>query len=246
MSTAAEARAAALSAAREAGVEVQSAATVAEVDELRSMVDAIWGGEVVPPRNLLRGLAVGGACLLVARRAGAPVGFALSFLGWERGVHLHSHQVGVVADLRGSGVGLALKLAQRADCLEHDITEMRWTFDPMLYGNARFNLVRLGATVVDFLPDCYGRRVDAFNTGDTTDRVEVSWRLDMPVGGALVQARGLDTVVNVPRDYHGMRVVEPAEAAEARMRVGMALASAFVEGRAVRGLCADGYVVEGR
>ena len=53
-----------------------------------------------------------GASLLVARRAGEPVAFALGFLGWERGVHLHSHQVGVVDGLRGSGVGLAMKLAQ--------------------------------------------------------------------------------------------------------------------------------------
>lgn len=246
MSTVLEARSAALGAAQQAGVEVVPAATLAELDEVRAMVNAVWGGEVVPPRNLLRGLAVGGACLLLARRAGDPVGFALSFVGWERGVHLHSHQVGVVGGRRGSGVGLALKLAQRADCLEHGITEMRWTFDPLLLGNARFNLVRLGASVVDFLPDCYGRRVDAFNTGDTTDRLEVSWRLDVPVGGATVLPLATDTVVEVPHDYHGLRVTDPTAAADARARVGAALAAAFAEGRAVRGMHETGYVVEGR
>lgn len=246
MSTAAEARAAAVAAADAAGVEVFPATALSELDEVRDMVNAIWGAEVVPPRNLLRGMAVGGACLLLARRAGEPVGFALAFLGWERGVHLHSHQVGVTDDLRGSGVGMALKLAQRADCLEHGITEMRWTFDPMLLANARFNLVRLGATVVDFLPDCYGRRVDAFNTGDTTDRLEVSWRLDVPVGGVTVHPSADDDVVEVPARYHDLRAADPAAARAARTRVGAALATAAAEGRRVRGVCATGYVLEGR
>jgi predicted GNAT superfamily acetyltransferase len=246
MSTAAEARAAAAAAAEAAGVEVFPATALSELDEVRGMVNTIWGGEVVPPRNLLRGMAVGGACLLLARRGGRPVGFALAFLGWERGVHLHSHQVGVVDDLRGAGVGLALKLAQRAECLEHDITEMRWTFDPMLLANARFNLVRLGATVVDFLPDCYGRRVDAFNTGDTTDRLEVSWRLDVPVGGAMLHPAPGDAVVEVPARYHELRTTDLAAAAAARVRVGAALGTAVAEGRGVRGVCAAGYVLEGR
>jgi predicted GNAT superfamily acetyltransferase len=246
VSTPVEARAAADAAAAVAGIEVVPAVSIAELDEVRAMVTAIWGGEVVPPRNLLRGLAVGGASMLVARRAGEPVAFALAFLGWERGVHLHSHQVGVVGGLRGSGVGMALKLAQRAECLERGITEMRWTFDPMLWANARFNLVRLGAQVVDFLPDCYGRRVDAFNTGDTTDRLEVSWRLDVPVGGAIVQPRTHDTVVEVPHDYHGLRATDPDTAASARRAVGVALGAAFADGRTIRGLCDSGYVVEGR
>mgnify|MGYP003347128398 FL=1 len=123
---------------------------------------------------------------------------------------------------------------------------MRWTFDPMLWGNARFNLLRLGATVVDFLPDCYGRRIDAFNTGDTTDRLEVSWRLDAPVGGAHVQPHAHDTVLEVPHDYHGLRNAEPEVAAAARVRVGAVLGAAFAEGRSVRGLAEGGYVVEGR
>jgi predicted GNAT superfamily acetyltransferase len=140
-------------------------------------------------------------------------------------VHLHSHQVGVHESMRGSGVGMALKLAQRADCLEHGIAEMRWTFDPVLRTNAHFNLVRLGATVAAFLPHCYGDRRDAFNTGDTTDRVEVSWRLDAPA------------------DYHSLRSTDPAAAAEVRRTVGEGLARAFASGRRVTGLGDQGYVV---
>ena len=237
------ARSGAIAAAQRAGVEIAAATTVDELDELRGLVEAVWGPEVVPPRNLLRGMAIGGACMLVARRDGRPVAFALSFLGWEGGVHLHSHQVGVHSSMRGSGVGLALKLAQRADCLERGINEIRWTFDPVLRANAHFNLVRLGASVVAFLPHCYGDRRDAFNTGETTDRVEVSWRLDRPVGGSMVEPGERDEVIGIPSDYLALRTDDPEAAASVRREVGERLAGVFAEGAVVLGLCEQGYVV---
>jgi predicted GNAT superfamily acetyltransferase len=207
----------------------------------------IWGAEIVPPRNVLRGLALGGGCVLLAHRDRRPVGFALGWLGWHDGLHLHSHQVGVVSSVRSGGVGHALKLAQRAQCLEHGVTEMRWTFDPLLRANARLNLLRLGASVVAFWPNCYGERRDAFNTDDTTDRVEVSWRLDRPVGGTTVEPGPVDTVVAVPDDYHALRAADPAAAAGVRASVGQLLATTFEQGNVVVGLTdADGttgYVV---
>lgn len=236
----------ALAAARDAAVEIAAVDRPDELDVLRSAMRAVWGDEVVPPRNLLRGLALGGAGLLVARRDGAPVGFALGWPGWHDGLHFHSHQVGVVAAIRSSGVGFALKLAQRADCLAHGVSEMRWTFDPLLLANARFNLLRLGAQVVAFHPHCYGDRRDEFNTGDTTDRVEVSWRLDAPVGGSPAAPAGSDRLIAVPADYHALRVSDPSAAAEVRARVGAALAAAFAGGGGVLGLggpSSDSYVV---
>jgi predicted GNAT superfamily acetyltransferase len=163
-------------------------------------------------------------------------------LGWEGGVHFHSHQVGVQAGIRGGGVGYALKLAQRALCLRHGVTEMRWTYDPMLFSNARFNLVRLGARVVDVLPHCYGDRRDAFNTGERTDRLEVSWRLDAPIGAGWVEPEHRD-VVAVPADYATWRLIDPAAAAADRARVTDHLVSAMAADRGVVGLCTEGYVL---
>ena len=242
MTTPAEAHDEAHAAAQAAGVVITAVATPDELDVLRSTMESVWGPEIVPPRNLLRGLALGGACLLLAHQGDEPIGFALGWLGWDGGVHLHSHQVGVRTGTRGSGVGFALKLAQRAQALDHGITEMRWTYDPMLMSNARFNLGRLGARVVDFLSHCYGDRVDAFNTGERTDRVEVSWRLDAPVVGDTVDpAHG--TVLPVPPDYPSLRRDRPDDAASARQRVSAALADAVGRGVSVLGVCADGYVI---
>lgn len=239
-----DARRDAADAADRAAVTVTSVDTPDELDVLRSTMERVWGPEIVPPRNLLRGLALGGACLQVAWRAESPVGFALGWLGWRDGLHFHSHQVGVIGDVRGGGVGLALKLAQRALCLDNGITEMRWTFDPLLATNARFNLVRLGARVVDFHPHCYGDRRDAFNTGERTDRVEVSWQLDRPVAGAMVEPVDTDELIAIPREYLRLRDVEPDAAREVRRVVGQSFAALFATGGHVRGLCEAGYVVQ--
>ena len=85
-----------------------------------------------------------------------PLGATLGFLGWSGGLHLHSHMNAVDPAARGRGIGVALKLRQRAVCLAHGVDEMRWTYDPLIRRNARMNLVRLGAEVVAFLPDFYG------------------------------------------------------------------------------------------
>ena len=230
-------------AARAAGVRIAPASSPDELDQLRGTMRNIWGPEVVPPRNMLRGMAISGACLLVAHGDAGPVGFALGWLGWHGDVHFHSHQVGVLADGRGAGVGYALKLAQRAQCLDEGITEMRWTFDPMLRANASFNLRRLGARVVDFLPHCYGDRSDAFNTGDVTDRVEVSWLLDVPVGGSSAEALEGDEVVEIPVDYHRLRNDDVGAADAERRRVGTAFATLFASGGSVVGFGDTGYIV---
>src|SRR5262249_59439835 len=54
--------------------------------------------------------------------------------------------------------------------------------------NAYFNLHKLGAAAREYLPDFYGAMDDGTNTGDTTDRLYVSWELTSPA--AVAAARG--------------------------------------------------------
>ena len=169
-------------AAAAAGVSITPVATLDDIDALRAVMGEIWGPSVVPPRNVLRAMSFADTGLLLARDDGRVVGFSIGLAGFTGGLHFHSHQVGVVTDHRSTGVGYAIKLAQRVECLRHGIDEMRWTFDPMLRSNAVFNLLRLGARVIEFIPDAYGRRDDAFNTGDVTDRLKVSWNLTTVIG----------------------------------------------------------------
>ncbi len=253
----------AVAAAEAAEVEVRAVRAPPELNVLQSVMEAVWGMEIVPPRNLLRGLSLAGSTLLVAWRDDQPIGFALGWMGWESGLHFHSHQTGVVLIERSGGVGYALKLAQRAACLEHGITEMRWTVDPLLATNAIFNMHRLGAHVVDFIPDCYGERTDAFNTGDVTDRVKVSWRLDDIVGSVRLEPAAdsprlivhdpvpsrssylpsIGALIPIPKRYHQLRQDEPSLADAWRRAVGSALADTFAAGLGIAGLAEGAYVV---
>jgi predicted GNAT superfamily acetyltransferase len=170
-------------AAEDAGVRIVGLQTSDDVRRIQPVIEAVWGASDVPPPNLLRGIAHAGAVMLAAEPLDtapgeATCGFAFGFLGWHGGLHLHSHQVAVLPGLRSRGVGYALKLAQRSVCLDEGVTECRWTFDPLMLRNARFNFLRFGVRAVSFLPDCYGRMGDTINGDDVSDRFEVSWRLD--------------------------------------------------------------------
>ena len=81
------------------------------------------------------------------------------------------------------GIGLALKLAQRAWALSVGAARMTWTFDPLLRRNAWFNISRLGATGTEYLVDFYGEVADGVNDPET-DRLAVTWNLRMPLPGS--------------------------------------------------------------
>ena len=255
----------ALAAADAAAVSVR-AARPEDLPAVVSLFERTWGAGRSPDASLLRALDHAGNTVLVATsdadtaaaaapsdggpsaRAGAEpafVGAALGFLGWAGGIHLHSHMTAVAPGLRGGGVGYALKLFQRAVCLEHGVDEMRWTFDPLIRRNAHFNLVKLGAEVTDFHPDFYGRLDDAISGSDRSDRFEVRWRLDSPrVLAALAgSARPLWGTAEPTRDglpapeplglnpdFECLRTEHPDAAARQRADSRVAFAAAFARG----------------
>jgi predicted GNAT superfamily acetyltransferase len=180
----------------EAEHEAQSAAHRAHLrivrpeddHEIRLLVetgDRVWGPRGTLAPNELRALVHAGDPVHLALDQGQPghppIGFAVGFLGWSPVLHVHSHQVGVVDGHRHLGVGYALKLAQRHTCLAWGVTDMRWTFDPLMLRNAAFNLRSLGARAAAFYPDFYGDMRDAINTGDASDRLEAVWDLTRPL-----------------------------------------------------------------
>jgi predicted GNAT superfamily acetyltransferase len=60
------------------------------------------------------------------------------------------------------------------------VTEVTWTFDPLVARNAHINITRLGADVDEYLIDFYGVMADGINAGQGSDRVVVRWHLDAP------------------------------------------------------------------
>jgi predicted GNAT superfamily acetyltransferase len=149
---------------------------LSDADRVREVIDRVWGEQALP-REMLRAFQHAGAVLWGAESGGGLVGFVLGFAGLDEGLHLHSHMLATLPDWQSRGVGFALKLAQRAVCLDEGIDEVRWTYDPLVGRNAHFNLVKLRAVATRWLPDFYGEMTDRLNRGDRSDRFEVRWRI---------------------------------------------------------------------
>lgn len=197
-------------------------------EDVQELIGAVWGAQQQPQDNLVRALRHAGTALLVALRDDGCVGVSLGFVGWNGGLHLHSHMTAVRPGLEAKGVGFALKLWQRSLCLDHGVHEIRWTFDPLIARNAHFNLVKLGATVRRFLPDHYGEMDDTVNAGDRSDRFEVSWqlgsdRVTQALTGTLPDP-GDGTLVAIPADYDRMRREDPDAARHVRQQARRAFA----------------------
>lgn len=230
----AEAHRLADAAAEAAGVSVRMAEP-GDMTPVIGLFERTWGAGRSPDRSMLLALDYAGNTVLIASDGAKPVGATLGFLGWSDGIHLHSHMAAVVPWRRSGGVGYALKLFQRAVCLERDIVEMRWTFDPLIRRNAHFNLVKLGAEVVRFLPDFYGRLDDVITGSDRSDRFEVRWllasdRVRAALAGTSRPARDARFRLPLDVDFERLRADDPAAAARLRERSRTLFTDALAQG----------------
>ncbi|GII75250.1 hypothetical protein Sru01_02320 [Sphaerisporangium rufum] len=177
---------AAAAAARASGVSVRDLTGIPELTGVVGLFAGIWGRAANPPVTveLLRAFTKAGNYVAGAFDGGRLVGACVGFFAPAGGA-LHSHIAGVAPAAAGRSVGFALKLHQRAWALQRDVGEIDWTFDPLVARNAYFNLVKLAARPVEYLPDFYGPMADAINGDAESDRLLVRWRLrDEAVGRA--------------------------------------------------------------
>lgn len=209
------------------------------------------------PSDMLRSVAHSGGAVHVAYEADKPIGASVAIFGPPRSRAVYS----IVAAARESdrGVGLTLKQAQRAWALAHDATTMRWTFDPLVARNARFNLVKLGARAVEYGVDFYGPMSDGINSGGPTDRLTAEWDLVSPLttdppgpwveptallapdGGALSAIDETGMWCRVPSDIVSLRQTDPDQAADWRTAVREVMVSAFAQGYVAVGMSRDGW-----
>ena len=245
-------------AALDSVTDIRSAVSLADYIAVCRLLDETWGRGAGADPSFIQAIAHAGNTVLIAERDGVLIGTVVGVLGWDGGLHVHSHVAAVTPSARG-GVGFALKLAQRALALENGVTEIRWTFDPLIRRNAHLNLDKLGATVIAYHPDFYGRLNDAISGADRSDRFEVSWQLDSPgvteaVTRSLERAGPLATFpgVQVPAHDHGIRFElhpdfeafrrdDPDAAAEFREASRAVFGPAFAEGLSVE-FVHGGYV----
>lgn len=225
-----------------------------DADAILRVMMATWKEAI--PRETIRALAGSGNVPWGAFDGDELIGYVL---GWAAvstvdGLHEHSHMLAALPDRRHVGVGYALKLAQRASCLDRGIHLVRWTFDPLVARNAHLNINKLGATCDRFHRDYYGQMPDAINAGDRSDRLVVRWSLDadptaptIPQGARLIvrsggsvdapvpeivgdPLRGEVVGVQVPRDHAALRADDPSLGSAWREAVGATLGTCMASG----------------
>jgi GNAT superfamily N-acetyltransferase len=222
-------------AAAHGGVTLRPLTGTADAAAILEVMIATWGNHQLLPAEVIVALAEAGNVPFGAMDGPALIGYVLGWAGIDPqdGVHMHSHMLAVLPDRRHRGVGYALKLAQRAQCLDQGINVVRWTFDPMIARNAWLNLGKLGALADRFHRDFYGPMSDTLNAGERSDRLVVRWELDRRP--EVRAARHGDVWLTVPREYPSLRVDDPAQAIVERDRIAAGLETAFAEGLVVAG-----------
>jgi predicted GNAT superfamily acetyltransferase len=167
-------------AARASGVQIRELSELADLQRFCALVDEIWhpklGNEPVTA-EFLRALAHAGNYVAGAFLGDGLVGASVGFFASPAARAMHSHLAGVSSRLLGKHIGFALKLHQRAWALSRGVTAITWTFDPLVCRNAYFNIAKLAARPVEYLPDFYGAMEDDINSGDDSDRLLVHWPL---------------------------------------------------------------------
>ena len=208
--------------AASAGIQVRHCHGLEEFQACLELQKRVWGGaeiDVVPLPLFVVAAETGGQVL--GAFAGAPearnmVGFTMALAGVrEDKPFLHSHMTAVLEGYRDRGVGRQLKLFQRQNALARGIELVEWTFDPLELKNAFFNLMRLGAIVRRFLPNCYGITTSPLHGGLPTDRLVAEWWLRSPRVEAISERQGRGSV----GAQHAVPARESANRAVVRIHV---------------------------
>ena len=141
-----------------------------------------WGesfADIVPSGLLKVSQRIGGVTAGAFDSAGRLMGFVFGMTGTQDGVLVHwSDMLAVHADARNRGLGARLKLYQRELVLPLGVRTMFWTYDPLMAKNAHLNIVKLGATPVEYVVNMYGSDTGSALRGSLgSDRFVVAWDL---------------------------------------------------------------------
>ena len=250
-------------AAETARIDVREIHTADEAARASMLLDEVWnvdetGTNVFEP-SLIIAFAHAGNYVSAAYSVDEPdemIGVTIGFFGQPLGTVMHSHIAGVRHQIIGRGAGSAMKLHQRLWCLNLGITEMTWTFDPLIARNAYFNFQRLGVGMVEYLEDFYGQMRDGVNSGQASDRMMVSWPLDRPARASVVDPGsafpclradddGEPLLSEVPKETEFVSLDFPSDIEDLRGQdADLASRWRLALRTALTGLVGDGWVVD--
>lgn len=178
---------------------IRDLTTIDECRAVAALEREIWGytdaEDVVPPPVLIVSVKRGGILLGAFDDDGMMQGFVYSIPSIKDGRPAQwSHMLGVVTGARNLGLGLRLKLAQRARALSMGMDLIEWTYDPLQALNAHLNFARLGVVVEEYEENIYGESSSPLHSGSPTDRFVAEWKLTAPHVERRIAAPGLGLI----------------------------------------------------
>lgn len=168
----------------DAGMVIRPIDTIDEYHDCEQLQRDAWGFDtdldVIPLTQLVAARKADGIVLGAFDAAQHLLGFTYGFLGRDAdGTWLvYSHMTAVQPRLRSSGLGRALKWAQREAALQRGLRLMVWTYDPLESLNGYFNFSKLGVVAGHYWPNLYGETSSKLHRGTATDRLRADWHLD--------------------------------------------------------------------
>lgn len=191
-------------------------------DEFRQVMDLeqkVWGFTDLNDMVTLPVFTITvkrGAILIGAYdEADRMVGFVYSIVGMKAGrqVLQWSHMLGVLPSYRNSGLGRALKLAQRDRALAQGYELIEWTYDPLQAMNAHLNFTKLGVVAEEYHRNVYGESTSLLHKGTPTDRLVAQWWIAKPhVERRVAPASFVTVTTSELSDAAPINVTHPAQA----------------------------------
>jgi predicted GNAT superfamily acetyltransferase len=223
-------------------IEIRACISVSDFAECVRIQQAVWGEAISVPVPIFVVAHHTGGQILGAFEEGRMIGFTQAFTALRDGqFFLHSHIAAVLPSYRDRGVGRRLKLFQREQGLRCGIGLIEWTFDPLDPKNAYFNLVRLGAVVRRFIPNCYGVTESPLHAGLPTDRLVAEWWLESDrvktalAGGGRTPTAGA-VRVSIPAELETLRGTDRAAAARIQTEAREQFQNWFAKGYVATGV----------
>ena len=260
-----------------ASVTIETVTGHTKLEQVFDLFEKVWQPESGNPpvhRDMMQALAHSGNYVAGAFRGGDLIGASVAFFEEPQHRSLHSHITGILPTVQNGHIGLALKLFQRAWALERGILHVRWTFDPLVARNAYFNVSKLGALPIQYLPRFYAPMNDGLNGGADSDRLLIDWEIgsskvsdvvsgagEVPTPESLgasellsISEAGLPVMkatenrfvtVATPNDVYALRNSDPTVANDWRLAVRDALGGVLAENGVVVAVTRSGkYVLD--
>jgi predicted GNAT superfamily acetyltransferase len=231
-------------------IEIRELHSLQEQFHARMIFDTVWpsSNETQITSNLLQAMVHTGSYLVGVFDGAKVVGASFAFPSIEPDIHLHSHMTAFIESHRDRGLGTLVKNHQWNWAKEHGYSSITWTFDPLVRRNARLNILKLGADLVSYHENFYGKMADELNNGDESDRMMVRWDLtpENPIPRAEITEPPYDAeLIALPADIVEIRRTDPELNSQWREQVRMAFQEAFKNGKKVVGFTAHNeYVLE--